>query len=93
MNAVLDSRPLLNRLARALSTVLRLPIVALLLLFEPVVNVVCGAAAILGVLIAVVFELSAAGPRFPFIQVASISLAFGVILVLYHSVLALLVRD
>ncbi len=93
MNAVLDSRPLLNRLARTLSTAVRLPIVALLLLLEPVVNVVCGAAAILGVLVAVVFELSAAGPRFPFIEVTALSLAFGVILVLYHSALALHVRD
>jgi hypothetical protein len=84
--------PALKPLARVL-TIVRLPIVALLLLLEPVVNVVCGAVAVLGLLAAVAFELSAVGPRFPFLQVTAISLAFGVLLILYHSAIALLVRD
>jgi hypothetical protein len=92
MNAAPYSHPLLNALARVL-TIVRLPIVAVLLLLEPVVNVVCGAAAVLGVLAAVVFELSAAGPRFPFLQVTAIAFACGVLLILYHSAIALLVRD
>lgn len=92
MNAAPYSHPALNALARVL-TIVRLPIVAVLLSLEPVVNVVCGAAAVLGVLVAVAFEVSAAGPRFPFLQVTVISLAFGVLLVLYHSAIALLVRD
>lgn len=92
MNAAPYSHPALNALARVL-TIVRLPIVALLLLLEPIVNVVCGAATVLGMLVAVAFELSAVGPRFPFLQVAAISLAFGVLLILYHSAIALLVRD
>ena len=86
------SHPAFNALARVV-TIVRLPVVALLLLLEPVVNVVCGAVSVLGVLVAVAFELSAVGPRFPFLQVTAISLAFGVLLVLYHSAIALLVRD
>jgi len=91
MNATY-SHPAPNALARVL-TIVRLPIVALLLLLEPVVNVVCAAVAVLGILVAVAFELSAVGPRFPFLQVGGISLAFGALLVLYHSALALLVRE
>lgn len=84
--------PALNAIARVL-TIARLPIVGVLLLLEPVVNVVCGAVAVLGVLVAVAFELSAVGPRFPFLLTTAISLAFGALLVLYHSAIALLVRD
>ena len=82
-----------NSLARALLRIVRLPVVALLLLLEPVVNVVCGGMIVLGMLGAVAFELSAVGPRFPFLQVAAISLTFGVLLILYHSAIALLVTD
>jgi hypothetical protein len=92
MNAATYSHSALGALARVLA-IIRLPIVAVLLLLEPVVNVVCGAAAVLGVLVAAAFELSAAGPRFPFLQVTAVSLACGVLLILYHSAIALLVRD
>lgn len=93
MNATPYSHSAVNSLARVLFGFVRLPVVALLLLLEPVVNVVCGAMVVLGVLGAVAFELSAVGPRFPFLQVAAISLAFGGLLIVYHSAIALLVRD
>ena len=93
MNAAPSSHLPLNALARGLLAVVRLPVVALLLLLEPIVNVVCGVMAVLGLLAAVAFELSAVGPRFPFLQVAGSSLGFGAFLVLYHSALALLVRE
>jgi hypothetical protein len=92
MNAAPYSHPALNALARML-TIVRFPLVALLLLLEPLVNVVCGAVAVLGVLVAVVFEISAVGPRFPFLLVTAIALASGVLLLLYHSAMALLIRD
>ena len=92
MNSASYRHPALSALARVLAMV-RLPIVAVLLLLEPVVNVVCGAGAVLGVLAAAAFEVSAVGPRFPFLHVATISLACGVLLILYHSAIALLVRD
>jgi hypothetical protein len=92
MNAATYSHSALSALARVLA-IIRLPIVAVLLLLEPVVNVVFGAAAVLGVLVAAAFELSAAGPRFPFLQVTAISFACGLLLILYHSAIALLVRD
>ena len=93
MNPMRYLHPIVETPARALLTIVRLPIVALLVLLEPIVNVVCGAMVVLGVLVAVAFEFSAVGPRFPFLQVAAISLTFGVLLILYHSAIALLVRD
>jgi hypothetical protein len=87
------SHPIVAALSRVLLTAVRAPIVALLLLLEPVVNIVCSAMVVLGLLGAVAFELSGVGPRFPFLQVAAISLSFGVLLILYHSALTLLVSD
>ena len=93
MNATPYSHPVLSTLARALLMTVRVPVLALLLLLEPVVNVVCAAMVVLGMFAALAFELSAVGPRFPFLQVAAISLAFGVLLILYQSAIALLVSD
>lgn len=48
---------------------------------------------IAGLLAAVAFELSAVGPRFPFLQVAGLALAFGLFAALYQLLLMILVRD
>lgn len=64
-----------------------------MLLLEPIVNVVFGFLMFGGILASIAFEISAVGPRFPFLVMLGISLGFGVVLVLYHFVLALLVRD
>ena len=93
MNATPYLGPAVNSLARGVLGLVRAPVVGLLILLEPVVNVVCGVMAVLGLLAAVAFEFSAVGPRFPFLQVAAISLAFGLLLVVYHSAIALLVRE
>jgi hypothetical protein len=44
-------------------------------------------------LAAVAFELSAVGPRFPFLQIAGMALGFGLFAALYHLALMVLVRD
>jgi hypothetical protein len=93
MNATPYAHPVLNTFARALLMIVRLPVLAILLLLEPVVNVICSAMVVLGMFAAVAFEVSAVGPRFPFLQMAAISLAFGVLLILYQSAIALLVSD
>jgi len=93
MNATPYLGPAVNSLARGVLGLVRAPVVGLLILLEPVVNVVCGVMTVLGLLAAVAFEFSAVGPRFPFLQVAAISLAFGLLLVVYHSAIALLVRE
>jgi hypothetical protein len=70
----------------------RLPFVGLLVLLEPIVRFLCSLVMVLGVITAVVFEISAVGPRFPFLWVLALSLAFGVVLFLYYGLIALLSR-
>lgn len=75
---------------RVLVGVVRAPLVIVLALLEPVVRAICGFALVIGVLVAIVFELSAVGPRFPFLWMIGMSLAFGLVLVLYEGLLGLL---
>jgi hypothetical protein len=84
---------LLSALAGALWRAIRLPVVAVLLLIEPAINLVCGFAIFAGVVASVAFEFSAVGPRFPFWFVAGMSVSFAVVLVLYHLLLAFLVGE
>ena len=69
--------------------VARLPIVMLLVILEPVVALVCGALALLGVLTTVFFKLIAA-PHFPTLTMLIISIGFGLALVLYEGAIVVL---
>lgn len=71
---------------------IRVPVLGVLVLIGPVVRVVCSSALVLGVIASVVFEVSAVGPRFPFLVMLGASLGFGALLVLYESLIALLSR-
>jgi hypothetical protein len=71
---------------------IRVPVLGVLLLFEPAVRIVCSCALVLGILASVVFELSAVGPRFPFLPMLSVSLGFGAALVLYEGLIALFTK-
>ena len=71
-------------------SVIRLPLLALLTLLEPVVRGIFCLAMVLGILAATVFELSAAGPRFEFLAMFAGSLGCGVALLVYYGLLALL---
>jgi hypothetical protein len=86
-------RPLLAGTVKVLWNAVRLPIAAALLALEPVVGFVCGAGLVLGILASVLFEMSAVGPRFPFVKVIGISLGFGVILFLYYGLLSFFLED
>lgn len=77
---------------RTLWNIARLAIVGMLLLLEPIVKAFCCGALLLGVFAAFAFELSSLGPRFPFLAMLSVSLGFGVVLILYYAILALLTR-
>ncbi len=83
----------MNRPAQLLWNGLRLPIAAVLLALEPIVGFICGAGLVLGVLASILFEISAVGPRFPFVKALCISLSFGAILFLYYAALSLFVED
>jgi hypothetical protein len=86
-------RPYAAAVIRVLWNAVRLPIAALLLAFEPLVGIVCGAGLVLGVLACILFEISAVGPRFPFVKALCISLSFGLILFLYYGLLSLFVEE
>ena len=77
---------------RFLVSVVRAPLLLVLGLLEPVVRAICGIAMVMGILVAIVFELSAVGPRFPFLWMIGMSLAFGLVLVLYEGLLGLLLE-
>ena len=88
----IGAQSVLATVARIVWHLVRLPLLALLTLFEPVVRAVLSFAMVLGVLAATVFELSAAGPRFEFLQMLAGSLGLGAALFAYHGLQALLSR-
>jgi hypothetical protein len=69
--------------------IVRLPIVTVLVILEPVVALACGALALLGVLTTIVFKLIAA-PHFPTWIMLAISIGFGLALVLYEGAIVVL---
>lgn len=83
----------MNRAVQVLWNGVRLPFAGILLLLEPVVQWICGLGMVLGVFVSIVFEISAVGPRFPFLKALAVSLSFGVILFLYYGLLSLFVSD
>jgi hypothetical protein len=72
---------------------IRAAVLGVLMLLEPVVRSLFGLAMILGVLVSVIFEFSAVGPRFPFLAMLAASLACGLVLFLYSGLVAWLVRQ
>jgi hypothetical protein len=69
---------------------IRVPVLGVLMLIEPVVRIICSFALILGIIASVAFEISAVGPRFPFLVMLGASLGFGAFLILYEGLIALL---
>ena len=69
--------------------VVRLPFLLLLVILEPVVVFACGALALLGVLATIFFKLIDA-PHFPTWIMLSISISFGLALVLYEGAIRVL---
>lgn len=89
---VIISSGIASRSLRWLWNVVRAPILGLLMLCEPVVRWLCVTIMVLGVFVSVLFEISAAGPRFPFLGMIGASLGFGVLLVLYYGLMSLLIE-
>jgi hypothetical protein len=79
-------------LVRILWLVVRTPIFALLALFEPIVSLVLGGLALLGLFIAFFYRLTGVDPRFPFWTTLSISVGFVILQMAYHTILRRLAR-
>ena len=71
---------------------LRLPLLAFLMIVEPVVRFVLTAVALLGILVSFFFEFSGAAPRFPFWLVFGLSLSCGVLVIVLSAVTRRLAR-
>ena len=78
--------------ARAIWNLVRLPILAILTLLEPVVRIVVSLLMILGIVVTIVFEVSAVSAQFPLSTMIIIILSLGAILVGYYALMALLSR-
>jgi hypothetical protein len=68
----------------------RLPLLAFLVILEPLVRLVLWGAAFHGVITAFVFEYSGAAPNFPFWQTIAISIGCMLLLAGYYGLIRLL---
>ena len=71
---------------------IRLPILAFLMVFEPVARFVLAAVALLGILVSFLFEFSGAAPRFPFWLVFGLSISCGALVIVLSAVKRRLAR-
>ena len=69
----------------------RLPLLLLLTILEPVVSFTLGLLALLGVLMSL-FWWSIGAPHFPFLLMLGVSLGLGAVPVAYHAMIRLLSR-
>jgi hypothetical protein len=65
----------------------RVPVLALLTILEPIVSTVLVAAALLGTLTALFWKLASNRPDFPFLGVLGLSLGCFLLLSLYHGLI------
>ncbi|HEY6927023.1 MAG TPA: hypothetical protein VI653_26335 [Steroidobacteraceae bacterium] len=72
--------------------VVRLPLLAILTLFAPVIEFLCGGLLLVGLLTSIAFKISSVGPSFPFWHIVGISLGFGVFVFVYYALIRLLSR-
>jgi hypothetical protein len=66
---------------------MRLPILTFLVILQPVVGLVFGGLALLGILMSLFFKLSGAAPHFPFLTMLAISVGFGLALIGYEALI------
>jgi len=90
-NSCVDDRSFVAGLARGILWIVwhavRIPILALLLILQPVVTLVLWGAALLGILTAFLFEFSSAAPNFPFWLIIAISVGCAVLVMAYQALL------
>jgi hypothetical protein len=74
-------------LLRLVWRLIRLPILTFLVILQPVVGLVFGGLALLGILMSFFFKLSGAAPHFPFLIMLAISVGFGLALIGYEALI------
>ena len=83
--------PAWRSVLRCLWCIVRVPIVTLLVILEPVVSVVFGGLALLGVLMTIFYKLIQM-PHFPTATMLSFSVALALVASLYRALIILLSR-
>lgn len=78
-------------LVKLIWTAVRLPVLLVLVILEPVMTALCGALALLGIL-TTIFFLLVGPPHFPWITMLAISLGFVLVLLPYYALIHLLSR-
>ena len=81
-----------GRVGRFSWQAIRLPLLAVLKIVEPVARVSLSAVALLGVLVSIVLRFSGAAPRFPFWLVLGMSLGCGALVFALGAVMRRLAR-
>jgi hypothetical protein len=69
---------------------IRVPVLAFLLILEPIVSTLLAAAALLGTLTAIFWKLASNRADFPFFGVLALSLGCFLLLAVYHAAIRLL---
>jgi hypothetical protein len=88
----LDGAPdALFALLSVLWRAVRLPVLALLVILEPIIAFACGALALLGVLTTLLFKL-VGPPHFPALTMLMLSLGFVFVLIVYEGLIRVLSR-
>ena len=71
---------------------IRLPLLAFLLIVEPVARFVLTAVALVGILVSFVLEFSGAAPRFPFWLMFGMSVGCGALVIVLNAIIRRLAR-
>lgn len=72
--------------------VLRLPVLAVLIVLEPLVSLVLTAFGFLGIVMALILKFSGDAPRFPFWLTVAFSIGALLLLMLYHLLMRIFSR-
>jgi len=92
MTALPQLRSITTGTIRIAWELVRLPLLAVLTLLAPVVQTLCAALMLLGLLVSFLFKISAVGPHFPLGLMVGVSFGFGLVIVAWHALIALLSR-
>ena len=71
---------------------IRLPVLAFLLIIEPVARFVLTAVALVGILVSFVLEFSGSAPRFPFWLIFGMSVGCGALVIVLNALIRRLAR-
>lgn len=85
-------RPLAWGVLWLLWQIVRLPVLAVLLVLEPLVSLVLAAFGFLGIVVALILKFSGDLPHFPFWTMMAFSIGAVLLLMMYHALIGILSR-